>query len=202
MWGFQGVGWGGGASLTWRRLGLPGRKRFRPGWVGGLAALGCGTRRADSARLDALVAAEPFDGSEIRHEDDHGVEQCLRDAAVGQAKLGVVDAIEGGLLEVAVAALVLAAQPGPGLLPQRGEQGVFLPPLGQHGAWDSDALPGADVGVGAGVPLGLGDGGQVSWGADSGGVEVDDGGRSRLGTAVAGDRGVWSEGRALPSWSP
>ncbi|MDX3762298.1 zinc-ribbon domain-containing protein [Streptomyces sp. AK02-04a] len=97
----------------------------------------------------ALVAAEPLDGSEVRHEDDHGVEQCLRDASVGHPELGVVDAVEGGLFEVAVAALVLAAQPGSGLLPQRGEQGIFLPPLGQHGAWDSDALPGASSGPGA-----------------------------------------------------
>ena len=42
----------------------------------------------------------------------------------------------------------------------------------------------------------------LSMGTDSGGVEVDDGGRAWLGPAVAGDRGVGPEGGALPTLVP
>lgn len=57
--------------------------------------------------------------------------------------------------------------------------------------------------VDGGVPLGPGDGGQGCRGTDSGGVEVDDGGRAWLGPAVAGDhRGVRPEGGALSTLVP
>ncbi|GAA3292947.1 hypothetical protein [Streptomyces cinereospinus] len=98
---------------------LLGRKRSRQGRVRRLTGLGYGALRAGFAGLDALVAEEPSDGSEVRHEDDDCIEQGLRDASVRQAELGIVDAVEGGLLEVAVAALVLAAQSGPGGTGQR-----------------------------------------------------------------------------------
>lgn len=90
MWGFQGVERGGGVSLAWRRLDLLGRKRSRQGRVRGLTGLGCGALRAGFAGLDALVAEEPSDGSEVRHEDDDGIEQGLCDASVRQAELGAV----------------------------------------------------------------------------------------------------------------
>ncbi|APS18160.1 hypothetical protein TK78_03770 [Streptomyces sp. Tue 6075] len=81
-------------SLAWRRLDLLGRKRSRQVRVGGLTGLGCGALRAGFAGLDALVAEEPSDGPEVRHEDDDGMEQGLRDASVRQAELGIVDAVE------------------------------------------------------------------------------------------------------------
>lgn len=143
MWGFQGAERGGGVSLAWRRLGLLGRKRRRRR-VGGFTGLGSGALRAGFAGLDALVAEEPSDGSEVRHEDDDGIEQGLCDASVRQAELGIPDAgkppsLIPGAPPPAGAASVLASD-------LRGPVPQPLPAVGYlaltRGPWRYTTVPG------------------------------------------------------------
>lgn len=81
----------GSVSLAWRRLDLLGRKRSRQRWGAGLTGSGCGALRAGFAGLDALVVEEQSNGSEVRHDDEDGIEQGLCDPSVRQAELGIVD---------------------------------------------------------------------------------------------------------------